>query len=137
MNINKRLQPKPRKTSSNTIVNFKDKTPVSGLTKDSTPVIIPSRPVYFKRNASFHTFTSIKTFENLPKVQSNISSNQIKIEAPDNASKAEMRIHTLLDDLNVHKINVASYVEELNSHEKTPKIMQAFAEQASSRSRSS
>ena len=47
--------------------------------------------------------------------------NQIKIEAPENASKREIRVHGFLNDLKIHKINIGSYIEELDA-EKTPKI---------------
>ena len=44
---------------------------------------------------------------------SNLNTNfTITIEAPENACKEENEIHELLDSLNVHKVDVKSYLED-------------------------
>ena len=44
--------------------------------------------------------------------QAENSNFTIKIEAPEDASKEEIEIHELLDSLNVHKVDVKSFLED-------------------------
>ena len=59
-----------------------------------------------------HSSPTMLSTSNLQLMDNNLSQCNILIEAVDGSSQKELQIHSLLNELCVHKINISEYLQD-------------------------